>query len=140
MPHIDILFSQLQKIETDVIKIQKCIDNFQKEVAQIRDDLPPLTNDPLYIDVKEETPKKRRRLNQENINMSVREVCDIIAAEEKYKEYKKTLPLEDINQFCEAYPMIDKDILKMELSIFYSRKEITENSSEFKDFPGVCKH
>lgn len=158
MPHVDILFSQLQKIETDVIKVQKCVDNFEKEIAQIRNNLPPVTIEPAKTDV----PKKRCRLNQENVNMSVREVCDIITSEvrirfsfknhlcgailflkENYKKYGETLPLEDINQFCEAYPMINKEILKMELSIFYSRKEITgqdsENSSEVQSFSGCLQ-
>lgn len=48
---------------------------------------------------------------------------------EKYAEYQKSLPLNDIEQFCKAYPsLIDKEILITELNIFYSRAEIVNNS------------
>lgn len=42
MPHVDILFSQLQKIQTDVVKVQKCVDNFRVKIENIRNNLPPV--------------------------------------------------------------------------------------------------
>lgn len=47
--------------------------NFEREIEQIRNSLPPTTNEPVKTDV----PKKRHRLNQENVNISVGKVCEV---------------------------------------------------------------
>ncbi|XP_018571725.1 uncharacterized protein LOC108911305 [Anoplophora glabripennis] len=88
---------------------------------------------------------RKRRRNNEDLNLSAREVCDIITIQIKERtfkdhlsgaklflkencaEYQKALPLNDIEQFCRAYSMIDKELLKTELNIFYSRPEIIDN-------------
>ncbi|CAH1114114.1 unnamed protein product [Psylliodes chrysocephalus] len=146
MTHVDILYSQIQKIETDVVKIQICIDRFEKEIENVRCNLPSIAND---TERPREVEKKRRRLNEENINISAREVCDIIISEVKHRfafkdhlsgaklflkecyiDYKKNLPFQDIEKFCNAYPMVDKEALKIELAVFYSREEVTDSASE----------
>ncbi|KAF2882299.1 hypothetical protein ILUMI_23864 [Ignelater luminosus] len=47
----------------------------------------------------------------------------------KFAEYKKQLPLQDIEEFCKAFPMVDQHNLKTELGIFYSRPEIIGNDN-----------
>uniref|UniRef100_V5GRQ1 HAT C-terminal dimerisation domain-containing protein n=1 Tax=Anoplophora glabripennis TaxID=217634 RepID=V5GRQ1_ANOGL len=143
MPHVDILYNQLQKIQTDPTKIQIAIEYFEKSIENIRKSLPPVedaTHDETAINI------RKRRLNNENLNLSAREVCDIITIQikerftfkdhlsgaklflkENYAVYQKALPLNDIEQFCRAYPMIDKELLKTELNIFYSRPEINSD-------------
>jgi hypothetical protein len=149
MPHVDVLFSQLQQIQADALNIQIAIDSFEKAITDIRDDLPSVSDDsqdPLKI---EERPKKRRRLNTEDLNLSAKEVCDTIVfqvrdrftckeyfygaklfQQEYFKEYKRKLPfpLKDIEQFCKVFTMIDKNALITELHVFYSRPEVTEKS------------
>lgn len=149
MPHVDILFSQLQTIQTDAVMIQIGLDNFEKEILNIRNSLPPVTITDELVQSTSEVPKKRRKKNEENLDLSAREVCDIITSEvrnrfgfknhlsgaklflkKNYKNYANSLPLEDINIFCVAYPMIKRNILLMELGVFYSRTEITDMGLE----------
>lgn len=151
MPHVDILFNQLQVLQTDAVRIHAAIDDFEKAIIEIRNKLPSV------IDRQEEriemlaegpTPRKRRRLNDENLNLSAKEVCDTIVFQikdrfvfknhlcgakifqyERLNEHKKNgLPVDDINQFCSAFPMIDKNSFMTELEVFYSRSEITEEN------------
>ncbi|KAJ3620532.1 hypothetical protein MTP99_004473 [Tenebrio molitor] len=148
MPHVDILFSQLQQIQADALNIQIAIDSFEKAITDIRDDLPSLSDDsqdPLKID--EERPNKRRRLNTDDLNLSAKEVCDTVVCQvrdrfvckeylygtklfqqECFNEYKRKLPLNDIEQFCKVFTMIDKRVLIMELEVFYSRPELTKET------------
>lgn len=39
MPHIDILYNQLQKRETDSITVKNKIDNFIKEISKVRNQM-----------------------------------------------------------------------------------------------------
>jgi hypothetical protein len=148
MPYVDILFNQLQVIPADALKIQVAIDTFEKAITNIRNDLPSGSDNSqktLKIEIDEERPEKRRRLNNEDLNVSAKEVCDTIVFQirdrfackehlygaklfqrECFKGYKKKLPLKDIEQFCQVFTMIDKNALKVELGVFYSRPELTK--------------
>lgn len=145
MPHVYTFANELEKIKTNGAKLQSRVDDFEKAIAQIKNDLPPLANE----SVNTEDRKKRRRLGRESLNECAREVCDILTSEvgfrfsfinhlfgaklfskQNYKQYRKTLIAGYIDEFCKAYSMIDKEMLKMEIGIFYSRKEITERGSK----------
>ena len=47
---------------------------------------------------------------------------------ENYEHYRKRRPTEDIDNFCDAFPMVEKAALRTELSTFYSRPEFSQNN------------
>jgi len=44
MPHVYILYNQLQKIQTDPVKVQLATKNFKKAVGNVRNNLSPVTD------------------------------------------------------------------------------------------------
>ena len=139
MPHVDIFYDQLQKVETDVLKIQQAVDSFQDIVIQIRSNLPSALDQ-----ICEEPEVKRSRNSAKNLNAAAREVCDTILTQirdrfkftnhlsgarlfvrEKYKEFNTMLPLHDIDKFCDAFPMIERTSSKVNSVFSTSAKNFT---------------
>lgn len=57
MPHVDILYNQLQKIQSDPVKIQIAIENFSKAIENIRTNL----NLPLVEATSEQNTQKKKK-------------------------------------------------------------------------------
>lgn len=143
MPHVDILFNQLQKIKTDPLEISEQIAKFEDSISSVRN-----STDNLATEVDSlcdyELPSKRKRRNDTETDhrIAVTEVCDVIIncardrfsfsdhllaaslfSSQQFAEYSGKFPVEKLDATCLAYPNLDKERLKTELSVIYSRAD-----------------
>ncbi|KAE9522096.1 hypothetical protein AGLY_017515 [Aphis glycines] len=136
MPHVDILYNQLQKRETDSTTVKNNIDSFIKEISKIRNQMETLCSGNI---VQNSNKRKHRgdELKQEAI-----EVCDNIISQIKqrfdftghlvasnlfladnFEKYNEHFPDGYFNETINVYPYFDSKKLKTELQIIYSRNE-----------------
>jgi len=135
MPHIDILYSQIQCRQIDTIKIKKDITNFIRVVEQIRNEVKDITIE------ETESGSKRRRIESCRIADAI-EVCDRITTEARdrfektthldaakllgsanFEEFSKKFPDNFLDMAVENYPMLNKRGLQTELSVLYERPD-----------------
>ena len=126
MPHVEVLYNQMQSPEINVFKVHEYISNFKAAILQIRNSK--------YCDNPSTT-----------LTAEAKEVCDcicidimdrysftkqLVAAKLFHKKclfvYKNKLPTEEIRLTIEAYPTIDKEKLETELRVFYERPDMHE--------------
>ncbi|CAH2001732.1 unnamed protein product [Acanthoscelides obtectus] len=70
MPHVDMLFNQLQKRKTEPAQVKTAIDNFEKCIAVVRNRIDDIIN---------ECNKRRRPNNSSHVHrVAALEVCDNI--------------------------------------------------------------
>lgn len=143
MPHVDVLFNELQKRQTDPVEINKKIEIFEQNVMSIRNAIPELVSQASSL-CTESFPSRRNRKNDSKLDHRIAaiEICDVIlncakdrfefknhlsaAAlfySDKFQEYCVTFPEEILNITSSAYPDIDKERLKSELSVIYARTD-----------------
>ncbi|CAG9771417.1 unnamed protein product [Ceutorhynchus assimilis] len=86
MPHVDILYSQLQKRATDSVTVKRNITEFEKNIQKERDNIHTIREIEL-ADIDESQARKRRKMDERNSYVSTtvqaKEVCDTIIAEIK---------------------------------------------------------
>ncbi|KAL4088759.1 hypothetical protein QTP88_023843 [Uroleucon formosanum] len=142
MPHLDILYNQLQKRSTSPVEINNAIHNFEINIQKERDNL-----DNIQVD-EGESVKRRRENIYLTRNIIAKEVCDtiIVSVNELYKykghliaanlfllnnfeNYEKNFPQLYLEQTVEAYPFIDKLELKSELQVIYKRNDFKKIST-----------
>src|SRR6201990_1294075 len=68
MPHVDIMFSQLQSRLIDAVKANNYLQTFNSEIQKIRDE---------YINISFPSEPKRRKFNTDR-SIAAKEVCDVI--------------------------------------------------------------
>lgn len=146
MPHVDILFNELQKRIIDSVEISRCVKKFKENISLIR-------NQKIYDIMEQAKTMKvfettRRKLNEENWRASALEICDVIinVAEdrfqythqlnaanlficEKFESYDISFPHNLFKEAIKCYPLLDNQRLKTELSVLYSSKEYRNCSS-----------
>lgn len=147
MPHVDVLFNQLQKRKTDPTQVKTAIENFEKIIVQIRngDTIDDIIKEASNIcTVPQKNTRKRRRSNNSRFDhrAAALEVCDVITNSAKdrfsfkdhlqaaslfYSEnfavYCAKFPDDKLISTCLAYPTLHKDRLRTELSVIYSRND-----------------
>lgn len=86
MPHVSILYSQLQKRTSDSVTIKICITEFEKSIQNERDNIHTIRESEL-ADIDDSQARKRRKTEERNSYVSTtvqaKEVCDTIIAEIK---------------------------------------------------------
>ncbi|XP_034082528.1 uncharacterized protein LOC117552929 [Gymnodraco acuticeps] len=131
MPHVDMLFSQLQKRNIDSVYIKGLIKRFTSSIQTIRDSIPPDGS------VQQPPTTKRRGLGHEEQQRLAREVCDTILSHTKerfsftkhlisatllqgdlFEQHSQTFPEAALKTTVEAY-LLEKAKLKTELSLVY---------------------
>lgn len=143
MPHVDVLFNQLQKRKTDPLEISQNITIFEQNIISIRNSIDKITNEASDL-CNDPQPDKRKRKNDSKFDhrIAALEVCDIIincakdrfefkghqlAASlffsEQFAEYCGNFPDDKLQLACSAYPDLDKERVKTELSVIYSRPD-----------------
>ncbi|KAF3833144.1 hypothetical protein F7725_026809, partial [Dissostichus mawsoni] len=139
MPHVDMLFSQLQKRNIDSVYITGLIKRFTSSIQTIRDSIP---SGEISGSVQQLPTKKRRALGHEEQQLLAREVCDTILSHAKerfsftntlvsstllqgdlFQQHSRTFPEAALETTVEAYPLLDKAKLKMELSLVYDNDQ-----------------
>nr|CAI5834610.1 unnamed protein product [Callosobruchus analis] len=150
MPHVDILFNQLQKVTTDALKIQNNIGDFERAICKIRSEISNTDTQLVHQNDSELTspPSKRRRTaDRSDRRREAIEVCDIILLEIKtrfqfighlilsnlviFKQfpfYEKEFPTDLLKEATKLYPCLNGSRLRTELSVLYSREEFRQSS------------
>ncbi|GBN08874.1 hypothetical protein AVEN_202229-1 [Araneus ventricosus] len=140
MPHVYVLYNQLQKTRTDAALIRKQVNVFQQSLEKERKKMDTVTKE---ISASYETSRKRKRENiHVNRTVAARERCDVITNQvkerfcfnshysavslleaPKFREYKKKFPTQILDQTTDVYSMLQKDRLKTELGVIYRRSD-----------------
>ena len=140
MPHVEILYNQLQKRESDPMSIHLAINLFEKSMQKLRLNIEDIDMTPY------EPISKRRRIDPQQGSAererSAIEVLDTIlySTKERFKysnhlsisklflptsfmEYNSKFPAKHFDDCIKHYTTIDSPRLKTELMVLYSRSE-----------------
>ncbi|KAL4153992.1 hypothetical protein QTP88_001825 [Uroleucon formosanum] len=136
MPHVDILYNQLQKRETDSTTVKNNINSFIKEISKIRNQMGTLCEGNIV-----QSNNKRKHRGDE-LKREAIEVCDNIIPQIKqrfdftghlvasnlfladnFEKYDDNFPEGYFNETINVYPYFDSKKLKTEIQIIYSRTE-----------------
>ncbi|XP_018328999.1 zinc finger MYM-type protein 1 isoform X3 [Agrilus planipennis] len=149
MPHVDILFNQLQKGSIDPIEVETAVHNFEKGINHIRNNI-----DDIIIEASsnvctepQEKKIKRAHIGRFNHRIAALEICDLITNSAKdrfmfndhllaaslffsehFGEYWSKFPDDKLATTCIAYPTLEKERLRTELSVIYSRNDCKDLS------------
>ncbi|CAH2021036.1 unnamed protein product [Acanthoscelides obtectus] len=140
MPHVDILFNQLQKRKTEPAQVKTAIDNFEKCIVDVRNKIDDIINEAKSICTEPQGNKRRRRNNSSHDHrVAALEVCDNIvdSANDRFQfkdhlvaaspfspnTLKNTVVSFLLTTTCLAYPELEKSRLKTELSVIYARND-----------------
>lgn len=149
MPHVDILYNQVQKREIDTIYVKKSVENFVGEITNVRNNITLGNIEESPDNNENEIGNKRRRkeMSSATRNREAIEVCDVIICQavdrfnftghliasnlflpEKFNEYSRNFPDDYLRQTVVAYPYFDTNKLRTELSLIYNRSEFHKMS------------
>ncbi|XP_065070319.1 zinc finger MYM-type protein 1-like [Rhopilema esculentum] len=79
MPHVDILYAQLQKRQISATFIQTCIQNFVKAINNVRDKVPDICSMTSSAESVDPLPKRPRfPYSDEELSVTLIEVSDVI--------------------------------------------------------------
>lgn len=142
MPHINILYNQLQKHSIDSIEVTNAIYRFEENIQKERQNFDHFQNE-MPIEVIQ--CKKKRKLADDTLLsriVAAKEVCDILIVSAKdrfefkthlnasqlfisanFSMYEKNFPQQYVDDTTETYPFLNKIKLKTELEIIYRRKD-----------------
>ena len=134
MPHVNILYNQFQKRTFDAVWAKKCLNSFDTQIQIIRDGCDALV-------VPSELMK--RNFNIDTLRVAAKEVCDVIMMQcserfsfnkhlqasnllcvDNFPSYVKEFPKNYLEEAVAAYPSLEKDALKNELSVLYRREDL----------------
>ncbi|XP_071371696.1 zinc finger MYM-type protein 1-like [Centroberyx affinis] len=143
MPHVDMMYQQLQKKDIDTVLIKRALQSFTSSVQAIRDQ----SSSQEQQQVATGTTRSNRALGENEKQRLSKEFCDTILAHAKerfsftnhlvsatllqgemFEQHCHTFPVEALNPTIKAYPMLNKAKLKTELSLIY----------ESPEFKGCC--
>ncbi|XP_074476999.1 zinc finger MYM-type protein 1-like [Sebastes fasciatus] len=138
MPNVDVLFNQLQKRNIDPVFIKGLVQRFTDSIPKIRASISSLCAD----SGSDQQPRKRRMLGPGELQRLATEVCDTILMQAKerfsftqhlvsatllhgelFPQHSETFPESVLETTVQAYPMLNKDKLKTELSHIYENSE-----------------
>ncbi|VEN61553.1 unnamed protein product [Callosobruchus maculatus] len=150
MPHVDILFNQLQKVTTDALKIHNNIGDFERAIGKIRSEIGNTETQPVDQNNSELTPppsKRRRTADKSERRKQSIEVCDSILLEIKtrfqfighlilsklvsfnqFPLFEKEFPEDFLKEAIKFYPCLNGGRLRTELSVLYAREEFRQSS------------
>lgn len=144
MPHVDILYNQLQKRTIDPIQVNNAINKFKENIQNERNNFSNEVPDDVLT-------SKRKRSNDTNVsrNAASKEICDVFISSVQdrfeYKDhlfasylfispnfpsYEKHFPQQYFDKTIESYPVFDNNKLETELKLIYKR-------TDFRDVSGA---
>ena len=139
MPHVKIIFYQMQSPAIDSFKVQEYIKNFNEAISKLRNsnffdycDNPPNT---LIIEAKEVCDTIRIDI-AERYAFTKHLIAAKLFNKDNFGDYKSEIVIADVKAATEAYPMIEKEQLFNELQVFYSRADLHnyDKLTELLDF------
>ena len=136
MPHVDILYNQIQARGIDSFKASKAVQAFKSSVQVAR-------NDCSTINVTGHGATSRPRY-AEGRSVVAKEICDVILSQSEerfsfaghleasrlfdsncFNEYSKIFPLTTLENAVVHYPMLNKCKLRAELAALYARPDLS---------------
>lgn len=136
MPHVEVLYNELQKKDLNPTNTQNMVNNFEKSINNVRIKIDPIIQQASIFSSDNDT--KRKRLNDEDHRSACVEVCDVIIKNAKerftftnhlgaaslfnsdnFDNYNRSFPEYNLDLTCEAYSL-EKQRLRTELSVLYS--------------------
>ena len=152
MPHVDILYSTLQKRNISVDEVNMQVQTFTSEIEKTRSQIDNISH--VQQDQEDgESANKRRKTDLQALKSSCKEACDImiVQATDRFSSVGHLIPLQlvDPNLFSDFsakfpsekfemvqvyYPMILKEKLKTELITLYSKSDFQKSKSSLALF------
>ena len=145
MPHVDILFRQIQSRQATSIQIKGAIDSFTTIIAEIREQI----NDIIVNSENNYSGSAKRSRVSSSLSVDAKEVCDLIISQcknrfedlvhvdlsdlvdcSKFKQNFEIFPEQQLKTVVECYSQLNENKLKTELTVIYSRPDL-------RDFVGV---
>ncbi|CAH0547290.1 unnamed protein product [Brassicogethes aeneus] len=143
MPHVDILFNQLQKRIMDPTAAQTVTATFEQNINVIRNKIDSIVEEASNFEIAPTVAKRKRpNENKSDHRIACLEVCDVIISNEKerfaftghlvaasllisekFVEYHNKFPDQELDLTCTSYKVLNKIRLKTELSVIYSNCE-----------------
>ncbi|KAK9694500.1 hypothetical protein QE152_g33512 [Popillia japonica] len=143
MPHIDIVYSHLEKETADSVTIKRCIAELEKNIQKERENIHTI-RDPELDDIDVSHSRKRRKVDERTSYVSTifqaKEVCDTIISEikrrfsftghlevanlfsvENFEVYSSSFPIQHLDSAISAFPFLDRNKFKTELEVIYRR-------------------
>ncbi|KAJ8025702.1 Zinc finger MYM-type protein 1 [Holothuria leucospilota] len=143
MPHVEILYAQLQRRQLDPVFLQNCKSNFIQAVNNVRSTIPHIF--PPITPASTSAKRPRVDTSDEEKSRILHEVSDIIISHfcsrfefsnhlasatlfnsESFEKYNQAFPSQILKSTAESYPMLDESKLRSELSVIYSRCEFRQ--------------
>uniref|UniRef100_H3ARG5 DUF4371 domain-containing protein n=1 Tax=Latimeria chalumnae TaxID=7897 RepID=H3ARG5_LATCH len=132
MPHVDMLYSQLQKRDIDTVYVDS-INKVRESIEDLGSKLPDESEFPRW---------SHSRTEIKTTKQVAQEVCDIIIVHAKehfaftkhlvsakllqsdlFERHNQCFPLQALTNTVQAYPMMNKERLHTELSVIYGKPE-----------------
>lgn len=135
-PHVDIFFNQVQSREATCVYIQTCLKKFEAQITEVREIKIDSLGEP-------EASTSKRSGADNNSRIIMKEYCDVLLSQIKDRfdftrhlsaaslfspafinTYKEHFPEDSFKSTVEAYPFIDAEKLRTELTVVYSRDDL----------------
>ncbi|CAH2011508.1 unnamed protein product [Acanthoscelides obtectus] len=148
MPHVEIVFNQLQKVRTDSVKVKNDLENFEAAIQTIREQMDSIIDEIERVQRETDEPaRKKRQVEEGSKKREALEICDAVLSQirtrfnfsghlvasnlfvsEKFSVYKHQFPEAHLNDTCTQFSFLDKNRLKTELQVLYQREELSTTS------------
>ena len=134
MPHVNIMYRQFQQRTFDAFKAQTCLNYFNTHIQKIRVECDTLV-------VPSELIKRNFDIN--DLRESAKGICDVIMLQcrerfsftdhleashllykDNFPSYVREFPNRYLRQAVKAYPCLEQEALKTELTVLYTRTDI----------------
>lgn len=141
MPHVDLLYDQFQSRHANSSTVHSALGDFYNEIYTIRNEIC------LASENSREPPEFKKRKRNEDLTIVAKEVCDTICfqekerfnftgypsstkllASERFPLHSRQFPSKELDETVLAYPMLNKERLRTDLSVLYERKEFHQVS------------
>ncbi|KAL1279200.1 hypothetical protein QQF64_025873 [Cirrhinus molitorella] len=152
MPHVDLLYAKLQKKEIDSVHIKKSIQQFQEDIQKIRNSLHSLVDQsnegggPQPKRRRSLSPEVHKRIaaevhetwnvlsmqkkfqalkwnTMERFSFTNHLVSATLLQADRFEQYTLEFPENALSMTLKAYPVLNSNKLKTELSLIYSKEE-----------------
>ena len=158
MPHVDILYDQLQKCQISSSFIQTCLRHCVLSVHTVWEQIPDIFHNNSCA-VNEEPLAKRPRCQcfDEEMSMILKEVCDIVISHcrsrfevtghlvavtlfesSSFPNFEQCFPTKAVESAAISFPFLDETKLHSELSALYSRPDFRQCCGAVGEYRYVC--
>ena len=144
MPHVDILYNELQHRSIDCIKARKYVDEFKSSVDKVRNSIPAgNTAGCSHDDDSSSGPKTKRARFVDRKDVVAKEICDVITVgvNDRFRfvdhlsvgilfeptlfaKHKESFPESELETAVKLFGL-NKLELRQELSVIYSRNDFS---------------